>query len=146
MVLILGANRGDVTANFRRAQAMINSAVGPVMRCSHRYESPAWGFTPPDGEQEFSNQALVVDTDLSPREVLQAVQSIETALGRDRAAEEAAKKASGQGYASRPMDIDILYYDDVVVNESDLQIPHPRIGEREFVLAPLRELGLVQEG
>lgn len=130
---------GDMAANLRRAQAMINDLVGPVMRCSHRYESEPWGF---EAQQLFSNQAMIADTDLTPREVLAAVQKIETVLGRDREAEEMEKQRTGQAYASRPMDIDILYYDDIVVNEEGLQIPHPRIEERDFVLAPLRELGL----
>lgn len=141
----MGGNRGDMAASLRRAQAMVNDRVGVVMRCSHRYESEAWGFEGGEGEQVFSNQVMVVDTELSPRQVLEAVQGIETDMGRNREAEEQEMARTGQPYASRPMDIDILYYDDIVVNEQGLQIPHPGISEREFVLAPLRELGLVRE-
>jgi 2-amino-4-hydroxy-6-hydroxymethyldihydropteridine diphosphokinase len=124
---------------LHRAQEMVNAEIGPVLRCSHRYKSEPWGF---EAAERFSNQVLVCDTDLTPREVLQKVQQIECALGRDREAEEAEKKLTGQPYASRVIDIDILFYDNETINEPDLQIPHPRIKEREFVLAPLRELGL----
>ncbi len=123
---------------LHRAQELINRRVGPVMRCSHRYVSEAWGFEAP----EFTNQVLIADTDLTPREVLGVVQDIERELGRDREAEAAEKERTGQQYSSRAIDIDILYYDDVQVDEPDLKIPHPHIADREFVLAPLRELGL----
>lgn len=138
VVLIAGGNVGGVKERLHRAQALVNDRVGPVMRCSHSYTSEAWGF---EGEP-FTNQVVVADTDLSPRAVLEAVQGIEAELGRDRCAEAAQKAITGEAYASRPIDIDILYYDDIVVDEPDLKIPHPHIEERDFVLAPLRELGL----
>ncbi len=140
---MLGGNKGGATEmkmRLQRAQMMINDEIGPVMRCSHRYESPAWGFS----SEPFTNQVLVADTELTPREVLRAIHKLEAALGRDRAAENEEKQRTGQTYASRTIDIDILYYDDVTVDEPDLKIPHPHIAERDFVLAPLRELGLYQ--
>jgi 2-amino-4-hydroxy-6-hydroxymethyldihydropteridine diphosphokinase len=122
---------------LHRAQEMINSEIGPVMRCSHRYKSAPWGF---DGDAEFSNQVLVCDTDLSPRQVLEKVHVVEAALGRDRAAEAREKELTGQNYSSRVIDVDILFYDDAIVAEEDLVIPHPLLHEREFVLVPLAEV------
>ncbi len=72
--------------------------------------------------------------------MLEKVQQIEQALGRDRASEEAAKQLTGQPYSSRPIDVDILFYDDQVVDEADLKIPHPLLHERDFVLEPLNEV------
>ena len=89
VVLITGGNLGDVKSRLRTAQRMINDKVGIVLRCSHRYKSRPWGFKADD---EFSNQVLEVDTDLSADEVLDAVQAIERELGRDRE-EEARLKA-----------------------------------------------------
>ena len=82
------------------------------MRCSHRYKSRAWGF---DAEEEFSNQVLEVDTDLMPEQLLDALQAIERELGRDREAEQSLKQRTGARYTSRPIDIDILFYDDRVI-------------------------------
>ena len=137
VILITGGNLGDMKPRLHRAQEMINAEIGPVMRCSHRYKSAAWGFESPE---PFSNQVLICDTELTPREVLEKVQAIETALGRDRAAEDAEKKRTGQPYSSRVIDIDILFYDNEKVDEPDLKIPHPQIFQREFVLEPLREV------
>lgn len=137
VVLITGGNRGDVKPRLREAQQLINRRIGAVMRCSHAYESTAWGF---EAAERFFNQVLVVDTDLRPAEVLAEVHRIERELGRDRNAEAHEKELTGMRYASRPIDIDILFYDDEVVTEPDLQIPHPAIPGREFVLVPLCEV------
>jgi len=136
VVLIAGGNIGDVKSRLQEAQKMINDSIGAVMRCSHRYKSEAWGFSAP----EFTNQVLVADTDLSPMEVLEQVQRIEASLGRDRAAEARERELSGQKYASRVIDIDILLYDELVVDTELLKIPHPRMAERDFVLTPLCEI------
>ena len=122
---------------LRQAQQLINRDIGIILRCSHVYTSKAWGF---DAEGEFSNQAMVVDTDLSPEELLAAVQKIEATLGRDRDAEAAEKQRTGQPYSSRVMDIDILFYDDLKMDTAELVIPHPLMHERDFVLAPLCEI------
>jgi 2-amino-4-hydroxy-6-hydroxymethyldihydropteridine diphosphokinase len=107
------------------------------MRCSHRYKSAPWGF---EAGGEFVNQVLVCDTDLSPREVLGKVHEIEAALGRDRVAEAAEKERTGEKYSSRVIDVDILFYDDEIIAEEDLVIPHPLLHERDFVLEPLAEV------
>ncbi len=137
VILITGGNLGEMKPLLHRAQEMINAEIGPVMRCSHRYKSAPWGF---EAGAHFSNQVLICDTELSPQEVLAKVQAIEAALGRDRAAEAVEKERTGQNYSSRVIDIDILFYDDEIIAEEDLVIPHPLLHERDFVLEPLNEV------
>ena len=137
VALLLGGNQGDVKRTLQTAQQLINSRVGAVLRCSHRYESEPWGFP---AAQRFSNQALEVSTDLSPLEVLDACQGIERELGRNRAAEANEKASSGAAYSSRPIDIDIIFYGDEVIDDERLTVPHPLLAEREFALQPLAEI------
>jgi 2-amino-4-hydroxy-6-hydroxymethyldihydropteridine diphosphokinase len=144
VVLITGGNSGGVEEMERRlamAKEMTSEKIGTVRRTSSLHRSEAWGF---DAAEPFLNQVLVAETSLTPRQVLAAAQRIEAALGRDREAEAKEKASTGQKYASRPIDIDILFYDNETIDEPDLQIPHPRISERRFVLVPLRELGLFE--
>lgn len=135
-IIITGGNIGDMKPRLRQAQQLINNEIGIVLRCSHTYTSPAWGF---DGD-DFTNQAMIVDTDLSPVELLAAVQDIELRLGRDRVTEAEHKHLSGDSYSPRIIDIDIIFYDDVRMHTHDLVIPHPLMHEREFVLEPLAEI------
>ena len=137
VILLAGGNLGDVRQTLRSAQQLINSRIGAVLRCSHRYESEPWGF---EASERFSNQALEVSTDLSPEEVLDAIRSIERELGRNRAAEAVEKASTGARYVSRPIDIDIIFYDDRVIESEQLTVPHPRLAEREFALVPLCEI------
>lgn len=137
VVLITGGNRGDVEHLPMQAAELIAKRVGRVVRTSHCYESAPWGF---EAENCFWNQVLVVESELSPRELLDAIHEVEQKLGRDREKEGAEKAQRGQRYASRTMDIDILLYGDEVIDLPELQVPHPRIEEREFVLKPLCEL------
>ena len=137
VALLLGGNQGDVKRTLQTAQQLVNSRVGAVLRCSHRYESEPWGFP---AAERFSNQALEVSTDLTPHEVLDACQRIERELGRNRAAEAVEKARTGVAYTSRPIDIDILFYDDEVIASERLTVPHPLLSEREFALAPLCEI------
>lgn len=136
-VLIIGGNIGEMKPRLRQAQKMINDEAGIVMRCSHTYDTEAWGFR---AESRFTNQVLVVDTDLTPEQLLAVVQSIEARMGRDREREKELKERSGERYCSRVIDIDILFYDDRVINTPDLVVPHPLLHERAFVLRPLCEL------
>ena len=136
VILLTGGNTGGIKRTLQMAQQLINDRVGAVLRCSHRYESKAWGFE----ADNFSNQALEVSTDLSPEEVLDAIQDIERSLGRNRAAEAIEKASTGARYISRPIDIDIAFYDDEVIESERLVIPHPLLAEREFALAPLCEI------
>ena len=137
VALLLGGNQGDVKRTLQTAQQLVNSRVGAVLRCSHRYESEPWGFP---AAERFSNQALEVSTDLTPHEVLDACQRIERELGRNRAAEAVEKASSGAVYCSRPIDIDIIFYDDEVIGDERLTVPHPLLAEREFALVPLCEI------
>lgn len=136
-ILVTGGNLGDVKPRLRRAQQLVNDEVGIVLHCSHVYESAAWGFS---SECGFKNQAMEVDTDLAPEELLAAVQDIECRLGRDRQAEALEKARTGERYSSRTIDIDIIFYDDVTMDTADLTLPHPLMQEREFVLTPVAEI------
>ena len=136
-VLITGGNRGDVRARLAEARRLTGELIGEVKRASSCRKSAPWGF---EAEEPFWNQVLEVETPLTPHELLEAVHGVEQRLGRDREAERAEKEQSGQAYASRAIDVDILLYDDRIVREPDLQIPHPQMGGREFVLRPLCEL------
>ncbi|MDE6624568.1 MAG: 2-amino-4-hydroxy-6-hydroxymethyldihydropteridine diphosphokinase [Alistipes sp.] len=137
VILLMGGDTGDVKRTLQSAQQLVNSRVGAVMRCSHRYESEPWGFV---SDTRFSNQALEISTDLAPEEVLDAVQEIERQLGRNRAAESVEKASAGVRYVSRPIDIDIIFYGDETISTDRLVIPHPHLAEREFALVPLAEI------
>ena len=135
-VLITGGNEGDVAGRLAKALQMIAESVGTVTAYSKIYRSQAWGFR----SDEFLNQAAEVETELSPQKLLDAVQAIERELGRDRTVEADEKRRTGQRYAARPIDIDILFYGDEVIDTERLKIPHPAIAERRFVLEPLAEI------
>jgi 2-amino-4-hydroxy-6-hydroxymethyldihydropteridine diphosphokinase len=124
----LGSNLGDRLANLRRAAALLETQDGlTVLRSSRVYETdPVAG--PP--QPEYLNAVLEAETSLSPRELLAACQRVEGALGRVRV----------ERWGPRTMDVDVLTYDDETVDQPDLQIPHPRMHERGFVLVPLSEL------
>ena len=135
--LSLGTNLVNRKRNIREVIEKIGEQIGVVERQSALYETKPWGF---DADGVFSNQALEVSTDLLPLEVLDAVQAIERELGRNRAAEAVEKARTGVNYTSRPIDIDILFYDDEVIDSERLTVPHPLMGEREFALVPLCEI------
>ncbi|MDR0660313.1 MAG: 2-amino-4-hydroxy-6-hydroxymethyldihydropteridine diphosphokinase [Prevotellaceae bacterium] len=128
--LLLGADIGDKRTTFAKAKQLIGESVGRIIRESSLYESAAWGFK---NDTTFLNQVLEVETSLSPLDLLDGLQKIENELGRTR---------SGNGYESRLIDIDILFYDDLVTNTSELTVPHPHLHKRMFTLAPLSELAL----
>lgn len=130
VVLLIGGNQGDRVNLLLRAQSMIAQQIGPVAQVSTIYETEPWGF---QSDQNFLNQALVVDTDLTPHQVLTRALNIEKALGRQR-------PANTQGYSSRPMDIDLIFFNSAIVRTPDLQLPHPRMHLRRFVLEPLAEI------
>lgn len=121
---------GDRKGNIKLAIKQISELIGPVVRQSALIETAPWGF---NSANAFINAAVCSETSLSPREVLQATQDIERALGRTT------KSIDGQ-YHDRLIDIDILLYDDLHVNEPDLVIPHPHMNERQFVMQPLSEI------
>jgi 2-amino-4-hydroxy-6-hydroxymethyldihydropteridine diphosphokinase len=136
VVLITGGNVGDAEQILGEAARLIEAEVGRVVRHSKIYRTKAWGF---DAE-DFRNQVLVIESELEPMRVLAVVNDIEQRLGRNRVEEQKIKSATGACYASRSIDIDILFYDDRVVESERLTLPHPRIAERMFVLEPLAEV------
>ena len=127
--LLLGSNISPRIDYLTSAKELIEGEIGTIQACSSIYESDPWGF---ESEHCFLNQVLLVDTFLSPGDLLNASQKIEKLLGRVR-------KSEG-GYTSRTIDIDILFFDESVVSLPDLTIPHKQIQNRRFTLLPLVEI------
>ena len=136
-IILAGGNIGDVAARFVEAERLLAERGAKVVAKSQNYESKAWGFTSYDN---FFNQAIIIDTDFSPEELLDKVLEIEIKLGRNREEEAEVKARTGERFAPRKIDIDILFYDDEVIDTPRLQIPHPLIQDRDFVLRPLNEI------
>ena len=126
----LGSNLGDRSALLDEALQLIDERVGYVLRVSSYYETEPWGF---QSDNLFLNAAALVITTLSPQHCLKETQHIERQLGR-------VDKTVDGAFQDRPIDIDLLMYDDLEVNEPDLTLPHPHIEEREFVQIPLQEI------
>ncbi len=126
--LSLGSNVGDRTDNLKNAINSIENLVGKVNKISKFYENPAIGF---DGDN-FVNICIEVVTYLSPNELLNSLLNIENEYGRRRL-------KSGE-YSSRIIDIDIIFYEDLIINQNGLVIPHPRMQSRHFVLIPMCDL------
>ncbi len=130
----LGSNLGDREEYIRKAISLIGERVGEVLRQSSLIETEPWGF---QSENKFLNGVILVSTALTPREVLQATQKIERTLGRRKIVN---CQSVNRQYHDRPIDIDILLYDDLHIDEPDLKIPHPLMHQRDFVMIPLQEL------
>ena len=126
----LGSNLGNKEQHITTAVKHLEQRVGKVRRLSSLLKTEPWGFTSP---HSFVNAAVSIDTRLSPHEVLEATQQIERDMGREQ------KSMNGE-YHDRIIDIDILLYDDMEINEKDLIIPHPLMHQRDFVMIPLREI------
>ena len=131
----LGSNLGNREAVLLQAIKLIDERVGQVLRRSSFIETEPWGF---ESEHRFLNAAVCCETALSPPQVLQATQQIERDLGKRKC--HATKRQKEINYQDRPIDIDILLYDDLIVDEPDLKIPHPLMHQREFVMRPLNEI------
>lgn len=129
VVLLLGSNEGTRVEYLSRAMELLELRVGRVERRSQLYRSEAWGY---ESNNFYLNQTLVIQSSLSPDDLLHATQGIENDLGRVR--------MDRIRYSDRTIDIDILYYNDLVMDSADLQIPHPRLSLRLFVLEPLAEI------
>ena len=126
--LISGCNLGNRTDNMAMVLKEIEYSIGKVCNVSKLYETEPWGFS---AKEPFLNQVIEVVTSLHPAEVLQKATQIENKMGRKR---------TGNGYSSRVMDIDLLFYGNLVIQRPDLEIPHPRLHLRRFVLEPLVEI------
>ena len=138
----LGSNLGDGRANLERAISLIDERVGPVTRRSSFLTSEPWGF---QSSHLFTNAVVLCVTECSPREVLRLTQQIERDMGRTEKTvnyqlSTVNCQLSTVNYHDRVIDIDILLYDDISVNEPDLKIPHPLMHQRDFVMTPLREI------
>jgi len=128
--LSIGSNIGNKTLNINNALEQIDSDIGKILNVSSYYETEPWGFNTDDW---FVNIALEIETDFNTENLLQKLQEIEKNLGRKH-------KSSKSGYSSRIIDIDILFYGNLIINKPFLQIPHKHLHKRIFVLKPLSEI------
>ena len=126
----IGTNLGDRAANLHCAVGQINEQAGHVLACSSFIETEPWGFA---SDNAFLNAVVEIDTPHTPHELLRITQTIEREMGRTH-------KSVGGVYSDRIIDIDILLYEDLVINEPDLTIPHPLMWQRKFVYDPLLEI------
>ena len=146
----LGSNLGDRQAHLTQAISLIAEKIGPVIRQSSFIETEPWGF---ESENKFLNGVILVETTLTPRQLLKTTQKIERALGRKKHTSHLSPLNSHLSplnshlspltphlYKDRPIDIDILLYDDLTIDEPDLKIPHPLMHQRDFVMQPLDEI------
>ena len=130
LYLSLGTNMGNRHENLSRALELIGREVGTVVSASDIIETEPWGFV---SSNRFLNMAVKVETTLQPLEVLHTTQEIERKLGRTQ-------KSENREYHDRMIDIDILLYDNLVMNTPELTIPHPLMYQREFVMKPLTQI------
>ena len=152
----LGSNLGDREQQLKQAIRFIDERIGEVVRQSSFIETEPWGF---QSDHRFLNAAICCLTDKTPREVLQLTQQIERDLGKTKAhatrrvpqssalspqpssiTPQPSSLSPQPSYYDRPIDIDILLYDDWKVSEPDLKIPHPLMHQRDFVMIPLKEI------
>ena len=126
--ILLGSNLGDRQLLVNQACMMMGERCGKIVAKSRLYESEPWGFK---AEHWFLNQVVVLDTEMSPDDLMDTLLAIEIELGRDRT-------TPHEGYVSRPIDLDILYWgEDLIVEKQHVIIPHPRLHKRRFTLLPL---------
>ena len=129
-LVALGGNVGDARGTIRKAIEIFCDGDDVWLRKrSSDYKTPPWGVT---DQPSFINAAITVGTDLEPRALLERAHAVERIFGRNRDKEER--------WGPRSLDIDLIAYDDLIVNEPDLTLPHPRLFERAFVLVPLAEI------
>lgn len=125
----LGSNLGNKESNLNDAIINLSMEVGILLRQSAFYYSQPWGF---ESENEFVNAVILIQTDLTPFDLLSKTQEIEKKLGRTQ--------KPSESYIDRLIDIDILLYDNMIIEQPTLKIPHPLLTERDFVLLPLAEI------
>jgi 2-amino-4-hydroxy-6-hydroxymethyldihydropteridine diphosphokinase len=127
VTLLIGGNMGDRMANLDNALNLMKATLGDLIQLSSRYETSAWGFTE---QPDFINQAILLETNLTASELMQSILRIETQMGRERTVP----------LGPRTIDIDIIYFNDDIINSPELTVPHPKMSERLFVLKPLVEI------
>jgi 2-amino-4-hydroxy-6-hydroxymethyldihydropteridine diphosphokinase len=125
--LLLGSNQGDRLVYIREATSVIHERIGTIEKSSSVYQTAAWGKT---DQPDFLNQTLIVKSALAPEIVLDTIHSIELEMGRIRT----------DKWSERSIDIDILYIDDLIINQPELKVPHPEIQNRRFTLVALAEI------
>lgn len=125
--LLLGTNQGDRMENLSRAKDIIELRLGTIVDASSVYKTAAWGK---QDQNEFYNQVIELKTDFNPDVLMEQILIVENDLGRIRT----------EKWGPRIIDIDILFYNDKIVNKSNLIIPHPGIPQRKFTLVPLNEM------
>jgi len=130
VILAIGSNQGNRLDNIRAAVELIHAEVGTVVKISKLYETPSWGFE----SETFYNCALMVHTGLSAHQILEKSLESEKKLGRIR--------SDVQGYQQRVIDIDVIAFDEEIIDSETLKVPHPLMQERMFVLLPMRDLNL----
>jgi len=126
--LLLGSNEGDRLLFIEKAMLLLERVAGYIVRKSSVYETKPWGMNAPSS---FLNIVILLKTDLSPGQLLTVIQSIEKRLFRVR---------QNERYTSRTIDIDILFFGEMIINEQVLIIPHPELHKRRFALVPLDEI------
>lgn len=125
--LLLGSNMGDRRNNLAVAAKKIAEKIGTPTICSSVYETQSWGYE----DDDYLNQVVACDTEMPPLAVLTTIDVIEKSMGRIR---------YNTGYHARTIDIDILFYNDIILNTPNLEIPHPKVHLRRFALTPMCEL------
>jgi len=126
--LSLGSNVGNRQAYLAHAVDEIIIKIGVVKKVSHQYETSAWGFI----SDNFLNQVIEVETNIEPHPLIAICLNIETDIGRVR--------YNSENYTPRIIDIDMLFYDDLIIEDEMLIVPHPHIPDRKFILIPLNEI------
>jgi len=127
VLLLIGANQGDRFVAFETCRELIANHVGTILSVSPIYETSAWGKR---DQADFINQGLMVSTSLSPKQLLTTTKRIEVKLGKNKITH----------WGPRHIDIDIILYEDLIVETKDLMIPHPHMSDRRFVLIPLNQI------
>ncbi|WP_396142167.1 2-amino-4-hydroxy-6-hydroxymethyldihydropteridine diphosphokinase [Flavobacterium sp.] len=130
VILSLGSNQGNRLSMITTCIDLIHSEIAVVVKVSKIYETPAWGFE----SEPFYNAAILIHTSKSPQKILKQVLKVEKTLGRVR--------SNDSGYQARIIDVDIITFDEEIIATDNLQIPHPLLQNRKFVLQPMLDLGL----
>ncbi len=123
----LGTNLGNRVLNLHNSKLFLEASIGTIKAQSAIYETKAWGV---EGQPDFLNQVVAIDTTITPQQVLHTILAIENAMGRVRE----------RKWYTRLIDIDLLLHGDLIVEETNLKVPHPYIQDRNFVLKPLAEI------
>ncbi len=125
--ILLGGNVGDKSKILEQTRNLIDIRIGKIIQQSAVYKTESWGFK----TEQFYNQAICLESQLTPFEILEQTQALEKQIGRIKKSDK---------YEDRIIDIDLIFYDELSICSTQLTIPHPRIGERRFVLIPLLEI------